>query len=212
MRLLLIFIGLVVLFLIPFLIWGHHWAEIFTQQGAVAWLQGHGSWGWAGGMMLLMADLVLPIPGTIVMSALGFIYGTVVGGLIGAAGSFLSGSLGYAVCRLVGRSAAVRILGEKDLVKGERLFSRVGGWLVVFSRWLPLFPEVIACMAGMTRMPVGIFCLAVACGSLPLGLIFAFVGHTGVERPLLAVTLSGILPLILWISIRPFFRAKARGG
>ena len=115
-------------------------------------------------MLLLAADLFLPLPGTLIMSALGYVYGPVGGGLLATVGSFLGGTLGYGLCRLLGRGAARRLLGEKDLEKGERLFASVGGWIVVLSRWLPLVPEVVSCMAGLTRMPARSFLLALLCG------------------------------------------------
>lgn len=210
MRLIWIFLGLALLLLIPFFIWGNSMAQTFSQEGAVTWLEQYGAWAWAAGMGLLMCDLLLPIPGTAVMAALGLVYGPIQGGLIGGGGSFLSGSVAYGLCRALGRNAAVRILGEKDLAKGEKLFSKVGGWLVVFSRWLPLFPEVIACMAGLTRMPARSFHLAMACGSFPLGFVFAYIGHAGADHPTLAIVLSATLPPILWLSVQPFFRAKAQ--
>ena len=210
MRLIWIFLGLALLLLIPFLIWGNSMAQTFSQEGAVTWLEQYSPWAWAAGVGLLMCDLLLPIPGTAVMAALGLVYGPILGGLIVGGGSFLSGSVAYGLCRALGRNAAVRILGEKDLAKGEKLFSKVGGWLVVFSRWLPLFPEVIACMAGLTRMPARSFHLAMACGSFPLGFVFAYIGHAGADHPTLAIVLSATLPPILWLSVQPFFRAKAQ--
>lgn len=210
MRLLWIFIGLAVLVLIPFLIWGEGFERVFSQAGTVAWLRDYGAWAWAAGVVLLMSDLILPVPATAVMAALGYIYGPLAGGLVAALGSMAAGGLGYGLCRLLGRNAARRILGERDLARGERLFARVGGWLVVLSRWLPVFPEVIACMAGLTRMPARIFVVALACGSLPLGFAFAAIGHAGVERPALAIGLSAVLPPILWLLIRPWFKAKRR--
>ena len=211
MRLVWLFVGLAVLVLIPFLIWGDALEAAFSQEGAVAWLRGYGQWAWAAAVLLLMGDLVLPIPGTAVMAALGFVYGPWLGGLIGGAGSFLSGSLAYWLCRALGRKAAERILGPDDYAKGQRLFTNVGGWIVVLSRWLPLFPEVVACMAGLTRMPAGRFHAAVALGSLPLGFAFAFVGHAGVEHPGLAVALSAVLPPLLWLAVRPLFKKRMEG-
>lgn len=212
MRLFWIFLGLAVLVLIPFLIWGEGFERAFTQAGAVDWLRGYGLWAWAAGIALLGLDLVLPIPATAVMAALGFIYGPLAGGLIGAAGSILSGAIGYGLCRSLGRGVALRILGEKDLERGERLFRNVGGWLVVLSRWLPIFPEVIACMAGLARMPARTFFFALACGSLPLAFVFAAVGHAGAERPVLAIGLSALLPPVLWLLVQPWFRARQRAG
>jgi uncharacterized membrane protein YdjX (TVP38/TMEM64 family) len=208
MRLLGWFLLLALIVLIPFLIWGSGFEQSFSQGGAVAWLTGYGHWASIAGILLLMSDLVLPIPATAVMTALGFIYGPVAGGLIATLGSFLSGALAYLLCRRFGRPAAVRVLGAQELVEGERLFARVGGWLVVLSRWLPIFPEVIACMAGLSRMPPLPFFAALACGSAPLGFVFAAIGHAGVDHPVLAITLSAGLPPLLWLSVQPYFRAK----
>ena len=152
------FLLLALIVLIPFLIWGSCFERSFSQEGTVAWLTGFGPWASLAGILLLMSDLILPIPATAVMAALGFLYGPLAGGLIATLGSFLSGALAYLLCRRFGRPAAARLLGPQELVEGERLFARAGGWLVVLSRWLPVFPEVIACMAGLSGMrPIPFF-------------------------------------------------------
>jgi uncharacterized membrane protein YdjX (TVP38/TMEM64 family) len=209
-RLLGLFLLLAVIVLVPFLIWGPGFEQSFTRDGAAAWLSGYGRWAGVAGILLLMSDLVLPIPATAVMAGLGFVYGPVAGGLIATLGSFLSGALGYLLCRRFGRPVAVRLLGPEDLMDGERLFARVGGWLVVLSRWLPVFPEVIACMAGLARMPPLPFFAALVCGSAPLGFGFAAIGHAGGDDPVLAIALSAGLPPLLWLAVQPCFRAKRR--
>jgi uncharacterized membrane protein YdjX (TVP38/TMEM64 family) len=208
MRVLSLFVALALIVLVPFLIWGSGFERSFTPEGAAAWLAGYGQWASIAGILLLMSDLVLPIPATAVMAALGFVYGPVAGGLIATLGSFLSGALGYLLCRWFGRPVAVRLLGPEDLMEGEQLFARIGGWLVVLSRWLPVFPEVIACMAGLSRMPPMPFFAALVCGSLPLGFAFAMIGHAGVDHPVLAIALSAILPPLLWLAVQPYFRAR----
>lgn len=124
-----------------------------------------------------------------------------------AAGSFLSGALAYGLCRALGQRAAARLVSEADLAKGGALFARWGAWLVVLSRWLPLFPEVIACMAGLTRMPAATLFLALACGSVPLGFTYAAIGHAGVAHPTLAVLVSAGLPPLLWVMIHRVLRS-----
>ncbi|MDX1548863.1 MAG: VTT domain-containing protein [Rhodothermales bacterium] len=212
MRLLWLFLGLAVLVLIPFFLWGGAVEAFFVQGGAVAWLRGYGPWAGVAGVLLLVSDLVLPVPGTVVMAALGYLYGPVAGGLLAAGGSFLSGAVGYGLCRALGRRGARWLLGARDLERGERLFARVGGWIVALSRWLPVFPEVVACMAGLTRMRAPVFFAALACGSLPLGFVFATIGHAGVERPVLAVVLSAGLPPLLWLAVRRWIQKKDSGN
>ena len=45
--------------------------------------------------LAIWADLVLPVPQTVVIAALGLIYGTVLGGLLGSLGLITGGLLGY---------------------------------------------------------------------------------------------------------------------
>ena len=209
MRLFWLFLGLAVLFLVPFLIWGDGLEQAFTQAGAVAWLRSYGAWAWAAALVLLTVDLLLPLPATIIIAALGLLYGPVVGGLLGAGGAFLSGAVAYGLCRWYGRGAARWILGDEDLARGERLFARAGGWLVALSRWLPILPEVVACMAGLTRMPARAFFVALTCGTVPLGFTFAAIGAAGVDRPLLALAVSAVVPVLLWVLVRPLFRESS---
>ncbi len=198
MRLLWIFLGLAVLVLIPFLIWGNWFQQTFDQAGAQSWLGSLGGWAWLAAIGLLVSDLFLPVPATPVMSALGYLYGTTVGGAIGATGAFLSGSLAYLLCRALGERAALRILGPEDLQRGRRLFTQAGGWIIALSRWLPILPEVTSCLAGLTKMPAPKFFVSLACGCLPMAFAFAWIGERGKSSPQLAIGLSIALPVVFW--------------
>ena len=202
MRLLLWFIALAALVLAVWLIWGGAWEQRFTLAGAVAWIEGAGRWAWAAGIGLLAADLVLPVPGTVVMSALGWIYGFWWGGVIAAAGSMVAGLCGYGVGRLIGEGAARKILGERDFERGKQLFTRGGGWMIALSRAVPILPEALSCTAGLVRMPFGRFAGSLACGSVPTGLIFAWIGAVGRDAPGWAMALSIGVPAVLWFAAR----------
>ncbi len=208
MRLIWIFVGLAALVIVPFLIWGGNLEERFSLDGAVEWLRAFGPWGWLAGIGLLMGDLVLPIPSTVVMSALGFVYGPVTGGVLAASGSFLSGLLAYGLCRSLGHRAAAKLTGARDLERGRELFTRYGGWLVAWSRWMPVFQEAIACMAGLIRMPFATYVTALACGCIPLGFAFAAIGHAGVERPGIAIALSLLIPPVLWLVFQKMIKRR----
>lgn len=208
MRFVLLFIALVAIVLIPFFIWGDTLMAFFSAEGSIAWLNTYGQWAWAIGILLLVADLFLPLPATLIMSALGYIYGPLVGGLISAVGSFISGSLGYWLCRMLGENTAIKVLGQAEYDRGKKIATSIGGWVVALSRWLPVFPEVVACMAGLTRMPVNYFYLALACGSLPLGFIYAFIGSSGIAHPVLALCISAGLPPLIWFIVSRVLRAQ----
>ena len=106
------------------------------------------------------------------------------------------------------------MVAHAELIQPFGFWALMRGAVLLFdpmdlSRWLPLAPEVVACMAGLTRMPARGFHLALACGSIPLGFVFAAVGHAGVSRPLLAIALTALLPPALWLVVRPIFLSKA---
>ncbi|MCB1235626.1 MAG: VTT domain-containing protein [Verrucomicrobiae bacterium] len=211
MRLFWLFLVLALAVLIPFAIWGDFFETLFSSEGAAAWLSDFGPWAWAAGIGLLVADLFLPVPGTAVIAALGYVYGVWVGGLLGAAGSILSGLLAYGLCRKLGHRAAEWIAGREDLKKGEHLFGgAAGGFIVALSRWLPVMPEVVACLAGLARMPFGRFTVALCCGGLPLGFAFAAVGAAGRANPGVAIALSAALPPVLWSIARPLLNRHRR--
>ena len=191
---------------LPFFIWGGRFDEWFTGDAAIRWLRGLGAWGWLGAIGLLVSDIVLPVPATAVMSALGYVYGALTGGAIAAAGSVLAGLSAYGLCRWCGRGLAERIAGPDQLVRYEDMFRRSGPWLVALSRWMPLLPEVVSCLAGMSRMPFRSFAIALACGSVPLGFVYAAIGAAGQQRPALALALSILLPGALMIAARRWMR------
>jgi len=202
LRLTWIFLALAVVFALPFFLFGDRLEIILHQERLVAWLQSYRASAWLIGIALIVSDLVLPTPNTAVMAALGAIYGPFVGGLLSVLGNVLSGLLGYSLCRRFGRPLAARLIGDADLLAGEQLFARSGGIIVVLSRWLPVLPEIISCMAGLTRMPLATFTLALLCGSLPLGFVIAGLGYAGSDRPYLTLALCALLPLPLWYLLR----------
>lgn len=206
MRLFRIALILAVVLCIPFLFWGGKFEGWFTGDAAVQWLRARGPLGWVATMGLLVADLVLPVPSTGVMSAAGFLYGTAVGGAISATGSYLAGMLAYGVSRLFGEKAAARFASAGDLAGNESRFQRHGPWLIAVSRALPLLPEVSCCLAGLARMPFRTFAIALACGSVPVGFAYAAIGDAGKASPALAIGLSIAVPALLWLVVRPLLR------
>ena len=208
-RLFLIFLILATMVIVPFLIWGSQVEESMSLENTVSWLRSTGNWAWAAGIGLLIIDLFFPILGTVVMSALGLVYGWFIGGLLSALGSIAAGLLAYGLAHKIGRKAVLWLTGENGLAEGERLFhGETGGWLVAFSRWMPVLPEVVACLAGITKMPFKRFFAALCAGCFPMGFVFAWIGETGNEQPVIALILSAGLPPLIWGAFRLFYRKK----
>jgi uncharacterized membrane protein YdjX (TVP38/TMEM64 family) len=207
MRLLITAAAMAGLFCLPFVLWGQDFMLWFSGDAAIAWIRGQGSWGGLAVVGLLVADLFLPIPATPVMSAAGYLYGFWTGGILSALGSFAAGATGYLLCRGFGWGIAARLAGEKELSDHHTRFQRFGPWLVAASRLLPLLPEVVSCLAGLTRMPPRVFLSALTCGAVPVGFVYAGIGAAGQEHPRLSLGLSLLIPPVLWLLVRPLLRA-----
>ncbi len=202
-----IIVGVILFITLPFFIFGEQIELFFAGDGVVSWLREFDSFAWAAAIGLLVADLAIPVPTTAVMAALGMVYGPVLGGFIGGLGSIISGLVGYGLCRQLGRPLALWLNGERGLQEGEKIFLRLGGWIVALSRWVPVLSEVVACMAGLSRMSFPVFLAALVCGSVPLGFMFAIIGHLGGEYPLITLVLSALLPFLLWAVVRPYLKS-----
>jgi len=165
---------------------------------AVSMLRQHEGWAWALGIVLLWADLALPVPQTSVIAALGIIYGTALGGLLGSVGLITSGLLGYLLMRTSARKFAKRVVRESVQKRMEGLFHRSGAWAIVLTRSFPYsVPEAMVVLAGLAGMPMGKFVAALAVGSTPIAFVFAAIGAGWADRPILALAVSYVLPILL---------------
>ncbi|MBI1374716.1 MAG: hypothetical protein GC159_18510 [Phycisphaera sp.] len=200
MRTLILCIALAGLFVATYLIWGDAFEEMLSGDEAAATLRSFGRWAWAVAILLLISDVLMPVPATAVIAALGVVYGPWLGGLIGCVGAYLAGAVAYGVCRAMGRGAAVWLMGEEQLDKSHTFFVKAGGWTVALSRWMIILPEMVSCLAGLTRMPARLYFTALACGVAPMCMTYAHIGAAGSQssRPALALAISAALPVLIW--------------
>ncbi|CAA9409549.1 hypothetical protein AVDCRST_MAG94-6348 [uncultured Leptolyngbya sp.] len=167
-------------------------------NGVVLDLRQYSMWAWAPGTAALWADLVLPVPQTAVIAALGIIYGVIGGGLISSFGLVTGGLLGYAIARRYGRRLVVRLVGERSIEKVETLFKHGGMWAIVLTRSLPYsIPEAVVLVSGLGGMRVREVFVALMLGSVPTAFVFSAIGAGWSEQPALALALSYFLPIPL---------------
>jgi uncharacterized membrane protein YdjX (TVP38/TMEM64 family) len=165
---------------------------------AVLTLREYESWAWAVGIVLIWADVLLPIPQTAVIAALGIIYGTLLGGVLGSLGLMTGGLLGYVLMLTSARRFVHRFLGPRSLHKTERVFDQGGAWAIVLTRSLPYsIPEATVFLAGLAGMPIRKFTGALALGCVPTAFAFAAIGAGWADQPVLALAVSYVLPVLL---------------
>ena len=146
-RVLLVSAALVLLgAIVPYLIWGDALEAAFSVEGARAWMSGYGAGAGLAGIGLLVADLLLPIPSTLVMSALGLAYGTWLGGLYAAAGTMLAGLVAYT---LVAVFVAGLMVGRSPEYLGKKIESRemkMGMIVLLVPPIVTLLGTALACV------------------------------------------------------------------
>lgn len=198
MRFFLFALLLVALFIGSYLIWGDYFEQWLVGEKAIENMRSNEGSVWLIAILLFITDVALPIPGTALLAILGNVYGPIVGGLIGCVGSFMAGATGYLVCYALGERAAVRLVGSNGLTRGRAFFDRAGGWTVALSRWMIILPELVSCMAGLTRMPPKRYFVALTCGVIPWSFAYAYVGWAGSDHPALWTGISAAVPVLLW--------------
>ena len=198
LKVLAVAVVLAALCLLGFELWGEDFERLFNQEACAAWFARIRPWAWAVAIGLLVVDLVLPVPATGVMAALGSVYGPVLGALVGATGSALAGLLGYGLARLGGRRAGRWLASPDELARFQRFFDRWGGVAIILSRILPILPEVVAVLAGLARMRLRRFVPALLLGTVPTAVLFAWLGHASRAKPAWGMVVAVVVPLLLW--------------
>lgn len=171
-------------------------------------LRSYGDWAWLAGIGLIISDLILPVPATTIITLLGMVYGPWLGGFIGGVGTLLAGLVAYGLCRLLGDRAVRWLVGDSNLARLQWFFARHGWWAIALTRWMPLLPEALCCLAGMSRMRFWPLFVALTIGSFPMGFTFALLGEEYKGRPLAGLLISALIPLVVWPPLHYLLRRK----
>lgn len=127
------------------------------------------------GVSLLIADVLLPVPSSLVMVAHGALFGVVTGTFLSLLGSVGAALLGFAIGRR-GGPLLNRILTPDERVRADRMLARWGTLAVIVTRPIPLLAETVAIMAGASPLGWGRMALAALFGSLAPALLYALTG------------------------------------
>jgi membrane protein DedA with SNARE-associated domain len=163
-----------IIVLVPFMVWDEQitgWVLEFRQSAQEKWLLTTGVV-----IGLLAADIVAPIPNSILATASGYILRFVGGTLASTAGMVLNCVIGYWIGLRAGRPTIGRFVGDLELSRLERLTARFGYWAVALTRGLPVLGEAALIFAGMSRMPWWRFLVVSVLSSLGLSAVYAATG------------------------------------
>ncbi len=151
------------------------------EQMAIDWLDDAGL-GSAGLIVaLLAADVLLPIPSSLVMVLSGAAFGIVWGSLLSLTGSILGEWLGFELVRRFGRRVTRSVAGDDELAQVNRFFERHGAIAVLVTRPLPIVMETMSLAAGLSGMTRRVFLIASLVGTAPIVVVYAYAGAVSRE-------------------------------
>lgn len=186
---------------------------ILTVENVKSWLEAAQSadpfWVIITVLALLFADLFVAVPTLTITILAGFFLGFPAGAATAFTGMTMAALSGYVISRRWGDKGISFLVKEENARKElTQSFQDNGPIMILLARAAPIIPEVTACMAGATKMPILRYVLFFTLGTLPYVMIAAYAGSiSSVESPqpaiYAALFLYGVLGLG-WYGFRYF--------
>lgn len=139
------------------------------------WLDKGGPMAALVGVGLLVVDIILPVPSSLVMIAHGAVFGVVAGTTLSLIGSTGAAAFGFAIGRR-GGDALARVVPAEERIRADRLLERWGVLAVIATRPVPILAETTAIMAGASPMSWRQLMIAAVAGAMPAALLYALTG------------------------------------
>ncbi len=151
------------------------------------------------GISLLIADVFLPVPSSLVMIANGLLFGVVLGVLLSLLGNLGAALLGFFIGRQGGPLLA-RFVPPLERNRANDLLAQWGLLAIIVTRPVPLLAETTVIMAGASTMRWKPMILANLAGSLPISLLYALTGATAAsfDNTILAFSLTLLMAGLFW--------------
>lgn len=186
-------------FLVVFLVAGA--LAVAVLDDPTPWLARADVLGGAIGTALLIADVVLPVPSSVIMVAHGALFGVAVGAALSLVGSVGATMVGYALGRWAGPPVLRSVCSEAERARADRLVRRWGVLAVAASRPVPLLAETVAVAAGASSLGVVRTLVPATLGAVPGAVLYAAAGAAGLSTAngLLVFTAVLSVAAVLWL-------------
>jgi uncharacterized membrane protein YdjX (TVP38/TMEM64 family) len=185
--------------LVPFAIWEEPIArmagELLEAEGGSATLAGTLT-------ILLVLDVLLPVPSSVVSTAAGARFGIAGGIAISWVGLTAGCVLAAALGRKLGRPFAEWLVGERALLRAGETARRWGASALVLCRAVPVLAEASVLLAGVTSMPWRGFLAVTSLANLGIAAIYAWVGQQAMDSGAFLLAFGGAVgvpAVALWL-------------
>lgn len=161
------------------------------------------------GTGLLIIDIVLPVPSSLIMIANGALFGLVLGGVLSLLGGLGSSLVGFWIGRRSTRLVQ-RFVPEDERRKADRLMERWGMIAIIATRPIPLVSETLSIVAGGTSLRWRAMIGASVLGLAPGAVIYAATGVYAVtlESSVWSFVVVLAVALVFWLAGKVIVKRK----
>lgn len=200
--------AIMTLFTLSFLVVDQMQLPILTDPSP--WLEEAGPWAALIGILLLMLDILFPIPASLIMVVHGSLFGLWLGAFVSLIGNLLATWLGFAIGRY-GGSYFHQTIPFDERCRAEQLLAKWGTLGILATRSLPLIAESVAVIAGTSKMKWSSLTLATVLGALPASFLYALTGATAFTHNNFLVIFGSVMVItsLFWLVGR---RIQARSS
>jgi len=167
-------LGVLILFFL-----NNSFKEYYNPTKIKSWILGFGNLSFLTFMLLqIMQVIVFFIPGEVMQTAGGYIFGTLGGTGLSIVGILMGSSITFLLARAYGNNLLEKILPQKDYIKARTLINKSKNKWVFFILYLmPGFPkDVLGYLAGITPIGIGEFLLYSTVARIPGILASTYIG------------------------------------
>jgi uncharacterized membrane protein YdjX (TVP38/TMEM64 family) len=148
------------------------------QEAVQTWIAQFGPWGPLVSILLNVTQVLLaPVPGQVVGLANGYLYGVVAGTLYSLIGVVLGSALAMGLGRWFGRPLVVRVVGEENVARWDRITRERGTLFLFLVYLLPLLPDdIVSFTIGLTALSIPRMLVLSSLGRLPGLIVASWIG------------------------------------
>lgn len=177
-----------------------------TPENLEAWLSAIQNspdaalWLTAAIILVLSIDSVLTVPTLTTVALAGFFLGPIQGGLVASIGLMSAGSICFFGSRYGGSNLFRRMVDGEEAERLGEWFHRSGGLALILSRALPMFPEVLSVLAGLSGIRAALYYLYFGLGSIPYAFLVAWAGsESSLQDPWRVLAIGVGIPAVAWL-------------
>lgn len=164
--------------------------------------------------ILILQCLIAPLPLSLIVFAISFIYGWEIATIIACIGTLIGSSISFYISRIYGRPIAEKFVSPQILDTCDSIFERYGKKIIFASRLLPFVSfDGFSYAAGLTNIKFTYYFWATAVGQIPIIVALSLLGNSiGTSNNFIkGIIYCSVATLIAMIICYTIYRKKYNG-